>query len=73
MTFKLVHRGKEEAIDTISISSDMAKKYFMDLKRLDEKSFDMVFEVKEVPSHHTPPLNYKWWKEESKNLDIEKE
>ena len=40
MTFKLVHKGKEEAIDTINISSDMAKKYFMDLKKLDEKSFD---------------------------------
>ena len=73
MTFKLVHKGKEEAIDTINISSDMAKKYFMDLKKLDEKSFDSIFEVKEVPSYHTPPLNYKWWHEESKNLDIEKE
>ena len=73
MTFKLVHKGKEEAIDTINISSDMAKKYFMDLKKLDEKSFDSLFEVKEVPSYHTPPLNYKWWKEESTNLDIDKE
>ena len=44
----------------------------MGVKRLDEKEFDKIFEVKEAKDYHKPPLNYKWWKEETLNPDIEK-
>ena len=76
MRFKLVSKGSEEPIDTIDASKIgiiEAKKFFMGVKRLDEKEFDKIFEVKEAKDYHKPPLNYKWWKEESTNLDIDKE
>ena len=75
MRFKLVSKGSEEPIDTIDASQIgivEAKKFFMSVKRLDEKEFDKIFEVKEGKDYHKPPLNYKWWKEETLNPDIEK-
>tara|TARA_X000001382_G_scaffold91954_1_gene66404 strand:- start:429 stop:656 length:228 start_codon:yes stop_codon:yes gene_type:complete len=75
MRFKLVSKGSEEPIDSITNSQiDIieAKEFFMANKRLDEKAFDKIFEVKEVKDYHKPPVNYKWWKEETLNPDIEK-
>jgi hypothetical protein len=71
MTYKLVHKGSDEAIDKVTISSDVVKKYFMMSKQLSEEHFDNLFEVKEVKSRKTP-VNYNWWEEEKANLDIEK-
>ncbi len=73
MTFKLVHKGSDEAIDRITLSDIHAKQYFMGIKRLSEADFDQLFEVKVVKEQHKPLLNYEWWREESKNLDLEKE
>tara|TARA_Y100001973_G_scaffold103288_1_gene170209 strand:+ start:2583 stop:2804 length:222 start_codon:yes stop_codon:yes gene_type:complete len=73
MTFKLVHKGKDEAIDRVTLSDNHAKQYFMNIKRLSEKEFDKIFEVKRAEDFHKPNPNYKWWHEESKNLDIDKE
>lgn len=75
MRFKLVSKGSEEPIDSITNSQiDIieAKEFFMANKRLDEKEFDKIFEVKEVKDYYKPPANYKWWKEETLNPDIEK-
>ena len=33
-------------------------------------TFKLVHKAKD---YHIPPLDYKWWKEESTNLDIDKE
>jgi hypothetical protein len=73
MTFKLVHRGGDEAIDKVTLSDTHAKQYFMNTKRLSEADFDKIFEVKVVKTEHKPMMKYQWWHEESKNLDIEKE
>ena len=43
-----------------------------DLPALSEKQFDKLFEVKKAKDFHIPPLDYKWWKEERTNLDLEK-
>jgi len=71
MTYKLVHKGSDEAIDKVNVSVDLAKKYFMMNKRLSEEDFDSLFEVKKVKSLKKP-INYNWWEEERANLDIEK-
>ena len=73
MTFKLVHKGRDEAIDRVTISDNHAKQYFMNITRLSEKEFDKIFEVKRAEDFHKPNPNYEWWHEESKNLDIDKE
>jgi len=75
MTFELVSKGSKESIDRINISQaglQEAKTYFMGRKQLSEKQFDELFEVKKAKDYHVPPLDYKWWKEESTNLDLEK-
>ena len=57
MTFKLVHRGGDEAIDKVTLSDTHAKQYFMNIKRLSEADFDKIFEVKVVKTKHTPMIN----------------
>jgi|TARA_B100000073_G_scaffold284757_1_gene246112 hypothetical protein len=71
MTFKLVHKGNDEAIDTVTISEKIAKNYFMKRKNLSEKEFDKIFEVKKI-ADMKQPIKYDWWEEESTGLDIEK-
>tara|TARA_Y100000996_G_scaffold349068_1_gene287749 strand:- start:243 stop:470 length:228 start_codon:yes stop_codon:yes gene_type:complete len=75
MIFELVSKSHSEPIDRVNIADigvQVAKTYFMSRKQLSEEEFDKVFEVKEKQKYQKPQ-NYDWWKEESNNLDIEKE
>ena len=75
MIFELTTKNNDEVIDKIDFDYagiQEAKTYFMGRKRLDEKNFDEIFEVKKIQKYHKP-ISYDWWKEESKNLDLEKE
>jgi len=75
MIFELVSKSHSEPIDRVNmddIGIQVAKTYFMSRKQLSEEEFDKVFEVKEKQKYQKPQ-NYDWWKEESNNLDIEKE
>ena len=75
MIFELVSKGHEEPIDRVDMSNvgvQGAKTYFMGRKQLSEEDFDKMFEVKKKQKYQKPK-NYDWWKEESTNLDIEKE
>lgn len=75
MIFELVSKSHSEPIDRVNIVDigiQVAKTYFMSRKQLSEEEFDKVFEVKEKQKYQKPQ-NYDWWKEESNNLDIEKE
>ena len=72
--FVLVNK-LDEIVDKVSIGDvgkNGAKTYFMGRKQLSEKQFDKLFEVKKAKDYHIPPLDYKWWKEERTNLDLEK-
>jgi hypothetical protein len=67
MRFELRIRGDEEVIDASDLpNKEEAKIYFMGRKQLKEKDFDNLFVVKKKPYTEKP---YKWWKEESTNLD----
>ena len=75
MIFELVSKTHSEPIDRVDLSNigiQGAKTYFMGHKQLSEEEFDKVFEVKEKQKYQKPE-NYDWWKEESTNLDIDKE
>ena len=45
----------------------------MGRKQLSEEQFDKMFEVKASSNKQAYVGKYDWWKEESKNLDIDKE
>ncbi len=67
MRFELRSIRGEEVIDASDLpTKEEAKIYFMGRKQLKEKDFDNLFVVEKKP-HTTKP--YKWWKEESTNLD----
>ena len=75
MIFELFSKRHSESIDRIDLANmgvQGARTYFMGRKQLSEEEFDKVFEVKEKQKYQKPQ-NYDWWKEESNNLDIEKE
>ena len=76
MIFELVSKSHSEPIDRVNmddIGIQVAKTYFMSRKQLSEEEFDKVFEVKASPHKRAWVGKYDWWKEESKNLDIERE
>ena len=66
MKFELVSKSDEEVVDVLEMHDKGAKAYFMSRKMLEEKDFDKLFKVK-VNSPVKRP--YKWWKEESTDLD----
>ena len=74
MKFELWSNRAQEVVDTIDFTEGPtptaniqgAKSYFMARKMLEEKDFDNLFRVK-VNSPVKRP--YKWWKEESTDLD----
>ena len=75
MIFEFVSKTQEEPIDRvdmINVGVAGAKTYFMGRKQLPEEEFDKIYEVKS-PSKQAYVGKYDWWKEETKNLDIEKE
>ena len=76
MIFELVSKTHSEPIDRVdlaNIGNQGAKTYFMGRKQLSEEQFDKMFEVKASPNKQAYVGKYDWWKEESKNLDIDKE
>lgn len=75
MTFELTTKNNDEVIDKVDFSNadfQEAKTYFMGRKMLAEENFDEIFEVRKKQKYHKP-VSYEWWKEESKNMDLEKE
>mgnify|MGYP001173023966 CR=1 FL=1 len=71
MKYELRLKTNDEVVDTIDYTEGPtptannrgAKLYFVGRKQLEEKEFDKIFSV-------TPkPIGYKWWKEESTDLD----
>jgi|TARA_B100000424_G_scaffold268262_1_gene262712 hypothetical protein len=75
MIFELVSKGHEEPIDRVDMSNvgvQGAKTYFMGRKQLPEEEFDKIYEVKKIKKYQKP-ISYDWWKEETRNLDIDKE
>ena len=74
MKFELWSNRAQEVVDTIDFTEGPthtaniqgAKSYFMARKMLKEKDFDNLFTVKPKPY---VGREYKWWKEESTDLD----
>ena len=69
MKFELVSKSDKEVVDVLEmhdIDIKGAKAYFMSRKMLEEKDFDNLFTVKPKPY---VGREYKWWKEESTDLD----
>jgi hypothetical protein len=87
MKFQLVVKNTREVVivtDRKAFGLDEAKSYYVRMKQLKEEEFDKIYEVEEYkqPKGMPPRTNehternwseYKWWKEESTKMDIEKE
>lgn len=76
MIFELISKSHSEPIDRVDLANigiQGAKTYFMGRKQLSEEDFDKMFEVKSAKEKQAYIGKYDWWKEESKNIDIEKE
>tara|TARA_A100001011_G_C13695346_1_gene589294 strand:+ start:148 stop:402 length:255 start_codon:yes stop_codon:yes gene_type:complete len=59
-------------IDTCKFDINDAKFYFMGTKRLEEQDFDNLFVVSKT-KRVQKNISYDWWKEETTNLDMEKD
>ena len=72
MKYKLVSRHTKEVVHTIDLSDDIgiggARTYFIGSKKLDEKEFDKLWEVKYYRMSKDP---IKWWEEEKSITDEE--
>ena len=87
MKYQLVMKNTGDIItvtDSRVFGLDEAKSYYVRMKQLKEEEFDKLYEVEEYrrPKGMPPRINehtgrnwseYKWWKEESTKMDIEKE
>ena len=87
MKFQLVIKNTGDIItvtDRKVFGLNEAKAYYIRMKQLKEEEFDKLYEVEEYkqPKGMPPRINehtgrnwseYKWWKEESTKMDIEKE
>ena len=87
MKFQLVMKNTGDIItvtDRRVFGLNEAKAYYIRMKQLKEEEFDKLYEVEEYrrPKGMPPRINehtgrnwseYKWWKEESTKMDIEKE
>ena len=64
-----------EVVDRVDLKTDKyeeAHTYFRLRKNLKHESFNDLFIVRKHKESKKPIGEVKWWKEESKNLDIEK-
>ena len=87
MKFQLVMKNTREVVtvtDRRVFGRDEAKSYYVRMKQLKEEEFDKIYEVEEYKRPKGMPprrggdtgpnwSEYKWWKEESTKMDIEKE
>ena len=72
MKYNLVSRHTKEVVHTIDLSDDIgiggARTFFIGTKKLDEKEFDKLWEVKYQRMSKDP---IKWWEEEKAIMDEE--
>jgi len=79
MKFQLVMKKTGEIItvtDSRIFGLNEAKAYYVRMKQLKEKEFDKLYEVEEYKRPKgMPPVHrvVKWWKDESLNMDLEKD
>ena len=70
MKYNLVSRHTKEVVHTIDLSDDIgiggARTFFIGTKKLDEKEFDKLWEVKYQRMSKDP---IKWWEEEKAIID----
>jgi hypothetical protein len=70
--YNLVSRHTKEVVHTIDLSDDIgiggARTFFIGTKKLDEKEFDKLWEVKYQRMSKDP---IKWWEEEKAITDEE--
>jgi hypothetical protein len=72
MKYELVNKTTNEVVDTKDLSDiwlNGAKTFFREQKRLDDTSFDELFEVRQKKEPTLNRRTYKWWKEESTKLE----
>jgi hypothetical protein len=72
MKYELVNKTTNEVIDTKDLSDiwlSGARTIFKEQKRLDDKSFDELYEVRERKNPKLNRRTYKWWEEESTKLE----
>ena len=72
MKYNLVSKHTKEVVHTIDLSDDIgiggARTFFIGTKKLDEKEFDKLWEVKYQRMSKDP---IKWWEEEKAITDEE--
>jgi len=72
MKYELVNKTTNEVVDTKDLSDiwlSGAKTFFREQKKLDDGSFDELFEVRQKKEPELNRRTYKWWKEESTKLE----
>ena len=73
MTYELVSKTNGDVIfsvDLANVTKELARNYFTEVKKIDSKSFDELFEVRK--KELKVPRGYEWWKEDTTTLDLEK-
>jgi|TARA_B100000287_G_scaffold275897_1_gene259871 hypothetical protein len=88
MKYVLVDRITDNIVKRIKLTSNIgitgARTYFLKTEELSEKEFDKSWKVMTedqydlqfkttLQNRQMGKLKYKWWEEESSNLDIERE
>ena len=73
MKYVLIDKNYDIVDKVDSMTPGGAEHYFMGRKQLPEEEFDKIYEVKSAPSKQAYVGKYDWWKEETRNLDIDKE
>ncbi len=72
MRYNLVNRHTKEVVHTVDLSSGVgisgARTYFIGSKKLDEKEFDKLWDVKYYKMSKNP---IKWWEEDKEITDSE--
>ena len=72
MRYNLVNRHTKEVVHTVDLSSGVgisgARTYFIGSKKLDEKEFDKLWDVKYYKMSKNP---IRWWEEEKAITDEE--
>ena len=59
--------------DKVEKPSEKKANHYVDNKQFFQAMKEWKIEVKEAEDYHKPPLDYKWWKEERTDLDVEKD
>ena len=82
MKYVLIDKNTTEVVDRKDLSDEIgvsgARTFFQGVKQIDDKSFTKLWEVMSELDYKSKKLQrnpgyIKWWKDESSNLDIEKE